>query len=266
MTMKRSILFTLVVALALPAFAEEQKPAHDPAPAYNTTRDFRNRVFEVHNRRARDVMASVSLLGSGFQGAGISVNDQLKTITVRDFPENIAAIEEAIKRLDQPPAAEPDIELHIYVLIGSNAPAESADLPTELKDVTPQLQSTLRFKSYGLMTSAVHLTHVGGGVDGAGVAEPKLLGLPSQKDQQPIYYDYVLGGITLRSSTGHDSIDVENFRFHLNMPQSGGGYQKVGFNTPVTIHEGEKVVVGTSSAGDRALIVVVTTTIHRQAR
>jgi hypothetical protein len=262
--MKRAIMFAMTAILALSAPAEEQKAKDTTTPTYNTTRDFRNRVFEVHNRSAREVAASVHLLGSGFQGAGLDVNEQLRTITVRDFPENIAAIEEAIKRLDQPPAAEPDIELHLYVLIGSNSPGESQELPAELKDVTPQLQSTLRFKSYGLLTSAVHLTHVGGGVDGMGVVDPKLLGLASPKDQ-PVY-SYSVIGITLRSTAGHDSINVESLRFHLNMPMSAGGYEKVGFQTPVTIREGEKVVVGTSSAGDRAIVVVVTTTIHRPAK
>src|SRR5438876_4338293 len=114
--MKRIIVAVLLVATA--AFAQDKKAAE---PEYNSVREFKNKVFEVHNRDPRVVAQSVKLLGSGFKGADLDVNTELKTITVRDFPENIAAIEEAIKRLDHAAAPTPDIEFKISVLIGSKS-------------------------------------------------------------------------------------------------------------------------------------------------
>src|SRR5437764_10705169 len=110
--MRRRFAARMLVAAA--AVAQDKKPAE---PEYNTVREFKNKVFEIKSRDPRDVASSVRLLGSGFKGADLSVNSDLRTITVRDFPENVAAIEDAIKRLDHPSPAMPDIEFKISVLI-----------------------------------------------------------------------------------------------------------------------------------------------------
>jgi hypothetical protein len=46
---------------------------------------------------------------------------------------------------------------------------------------------------------------------------------------------------------------------------SGGEiqYEHIGFNTPVSVREGEKVVVGTTSMGDKGLIVVLSAKVLR---
>ncbi len=263
--MKRLVIALLLIAGA--AFAQEdKKPA--PAPDYNTSRDFRNKVFEIRNRDARVVAQSVKLLGSGFKGADISVNTELKTITVRDFPENIAAIDEAIKRLDKPVAETPDIELKISVLIAAKAPLNAPGIPDELEPVVKQLQSTLRYSHYGLMTAIVQRTKPGHGIRGSGVAEPTLLGL-KPNEERPIFYDYSLREIGVRESE-RPTIEMDEFAFSMRVPVVVGGksgpevqYQSVGFQTPVTLHEREKVVIGTTTMGDKALIVVLTATMTK---
>src|SRR2546423_5613489 len=144
-------IFVAILLTATVAFGQDKKPAE---PEYNTVREFRNKIFEIHNRDPRIVAQSVKLLGSGFKGADISVSTELKTITVRDFPENIAAMEEAIKRLDHAAPQVPDIEFKISVLIGSKTPLNAASVPDDLAPVVKQLQSTLRYAHYGLMTVA----------------------------------------------------------------------------------------------------------------
>ena len=39
-------------------------------------------------------------------------------------------------------------------------------------------------------------------------------------------------------------------------------YQSVGFNTPVSLRQGEKVVIGTTTMRDKALVVVVTASVN----
>jgi hypothetical protein len=262
--MKRITIITAALLIAVSAMAQEKAPA-PAAEEYNNVREYRSKVFEVHNRDAREIASSVKLLGSGFKGSALSVNNEMHTITVRDFPENVAAIEGAIARLDQPIANAPDIEMKISVLIGSKTPLPgAATVPEELAPVVKQLESTLRYAHYGLMTASVQRTKPGNGLNGSGVAEPTLLGM-IVKEGQPILYSYRLRRIM---STGGEkpSIDIENFEFSMRVPITLGGstgtqYQNVGFETPVSIHPNEKVVIGTTTMGDKALIVVVTATV-----
>jgi len=254
--MKRIAFILAIVLFSTAALAQEAKKEEE----YNVVREFKNKVFTVQNRDARTIASSIKLLGSGFKGAGISVNEELRTITIRDFPENIAAIEEAIKRLDHSAPRVPDIELKISVLIASKTALPAAAVPDELAPVVKQLQSTLRYPNYGLMTSSVHRTKIGDGVEGSGVAEPTLLGMTAS-EARPIFYSYYLRRIT--SGAGDPAtIDIERFQFNMKVPLDVGDgkvqYQSVGFETPVSIRQGEKVVIGTTTMRDKALIVVLT--------
>lgn len=259
--MKRFTIIVATMLISVCAIAQEKK-----AEDYNTVREFRSKVFEVHSRDAREIASSVKLLGSGFKGADMSVNNDLHTITVRDFPENIAAIEGAITRLDHAVAESPDIEMKISVLIGSKTPlAGASSVPEELAPVVKQLESTLKYAHYGLMTATVQRTKAGNGLNGSGVADPTILGMAA-REGKPILYNYRLARIT--TTTGErPSLDIENFEFSMRVPIDVGGtaqptqYQSVGFETPVSIRQNEKVVIGTTTMGEKALIVVVTATV-----
>src|SRR5215471_7158048 len=110
----------LVGILAITALAQTQAPTPASSDNYVTNSGFKNRVFDVHNRTPEELVSVLKLLTSGFKGAQLSPNNEFRTITVRDFPENIAAVEEALKRLDKPEAPRPDIELRLHVLVASN--------------------------------------------------------------------------------------------------------------------------------------------------
>src|SRR5436190_1207515 len=118
----------------------------------------------------------------------------------------------------------------------------------------------LRYSHYGLMTAAVQRTKPGIMLRGSGVAEPTLLGMtPNQ--ERPVFYDYTMTHIT----TTDTGVDIERFSFSMRVPiviKAGGeiSYQNVGFETPVSLRDKEKVVIGTTTMGDKALIVVVTAT------
>lgn len=255
--MKRIAILFAATLISATALAQEKKAE----PQYNEVREFRNRIFEVHNRSPRDIYSAIRMLGSGFKGSAIDFNEDLHTITVRDFPENIAEIEQAIQRLDRPAAAVPDVELKVSVLIASKTPLPSASIPEDLAPVVKQLQSTLRYSHYGLMTANVHRTKPGQGIEGSGVAEPTLLGMTAQEGK-PIFYSYHLRRVTVHDS----SVGVENFNFSMRIPlnlSGGTQYQSVGFETPVSVHQNEKVVIGTTTMGEKALIVVLTASVQK---
>jgi hypothetical protein len=256
----------MTLALAPMAFGQEAKTpaptavAASRAPDYVEEKGFKGKIFETKYRDPYGLLQVIRPLGSGFKGATMSVDRDFRTLTVRDFPENIAAIEEAIKRLDTPQAPRPDIEFSVHVLIASTASGNREDYPAELADVVTQLKSALKYKSYTLMTSGIHRAKEGPGeVGNSGVAESNLFSsVPTPPN--PIFYNYSLDSITIDSASGAPTIQVGRFRFSMRVPLNMGAqvqYENVGFQSPVGLRQGEKIVVGSTTMGDKGLVVVV---------
>src|SRR5438477_60690 len=108
----------LVMLFALPSLTLAQQPTQTPEKSeldVATLKQLKGKVFELKYREPRNIFGVITPLGSGYKGALIMLNDDLHIITVRDFPENVAAIEEAIKRLDVPQAARPQINIETQV-------------------------------------------------------------------------------------------------------------------------------------------------------
>ncbi|HWO02907.1 MAG TPA: secretin N-terminal domain-containing protein [Blastocatellia bacterium] len=260
--------FVTTSTLTPMAFGQDQTPTAAPsqppakAPEYVEDKGFKGRVFEIKYRDPYGLLQVIRPLGSGFKGAMVSFDKQFKTLTVRDFPENIAAIEEAIKRLDIPEAPRPGIEFSVHILIATSSPGEPEDFPAELADVVKQLKTALKYKSYTLMTSAIHRTKEGAGINNSGVAESKLFAsVPTPP--QPIFYDYNLDSISIETASGAPVIQTD-FRFGMRVPLNVGTsiqYQNVGFRSPVSLRQGERVVVGSTTMGDKGLVVVVSTKV-----
>lgn len=271
-TVWKTLIF-IALALSGASQAHAQQATPQPAPAakpavdYVEEKGFKSRIFELKYRDPESLYNVLRTLGSGFKGATVSANDQFRTLTVRDFPENIAVMEEAIKRLDTPEAARPSIEFHIHVLIASNNAVAPAEYPAELNDVIKSLQATLKYKNYGLMTSSIHRTREGpSGISTKGVAESKLFDV-STPQGNPIFYTYGLRSIALDPvASGTASLRIGRFDFDMRIPLNLGTsiqYERVGFETPVTLKEGEKVIVGTTTMGDKGLVIVVSAKIMR---
>ncbi|HET9533452.1 MAG TPA: hypothetical protein VFQ92_24075 [Blastocatellia bacterium] len=260
---KAATALILTLALATVTFGQQSQPTPRPAeaapaPVDNTvdTQGFKGKIFEVKHRDPAAIMRAVSNLGSGFKGSTISYNQDFKTITVRDFPENIAAIEEAIKRLDAPQATAPDIEFRMHLLIASNAEGATSQFPSDLGDVIKQLQSTLNYKSYHLLTSIVQRVKEGNGLSGSGVAQVKP---PIVGETADARYSYAINFISLApSSSGASTIQVRRLSFNVNGNEYHAPLGQASLNTELGMRDGEKVVVGTASLRDKAMVLVLT--------
>src|SRR5712691_3848132 len=250
----------LLAILSTAALAQAQsQPA--PTDKFVTNSGFKNRVFEVHNRMPDDLVPVIRLLTSGFKGAELAASNEFRTITVRDFPENIAAIEEALKRLDTPEVTRPDIELRMHVLLASNKEGASNPYPADLKDVIAELQKTLNFKEYTLLTSIVQRTRESRGphgsyLDGRGSAEitwpnPNV---PLGTDRRISNYQFSATSVALTAApAGATDIQLGDFYFTLSVPGT-----EARIHSDVRMRDGEKVVVGTAGFSDKALILVMT--------
>ena len=252
----------LIAIMSVTMLARAQTtPTPTASDNYVTNTGFKNRVFEVQNRTPEDLVPVIRLLTSGFKGAQLSASNEFRTITVRDFPENIAAIDEAIKRMDKPEPSRPDIELRMHVLLASNQATTLNQYPADLKDAIAELQRTLNYKEYYLMTSIVQRTRDSRGeradyMQGKGSAE---IGWPSSTApggsvRRITTYMFDASSITLTAGpSGAFEIQLGRFDFSLSVPGS-----EARIHSDVKIREGEKVIVGTAGFNDTALILVMT--------
>ena len=251
-----------LLALALLLLAAPAALAQTEAPRqednYVTQKMFQSRVFDVKNRDPQSLVRVLVPLTSGFSGSVVSANAEFRTISVRDFPENIAVIEEAIRRLDTPEVARPGVEFRVHMLVASNEEAVPNRYPAELADVVKQLQSTLGYKNFSLIGSQIVRGKEGRGENyNKGVADLRLTNdTPASKN--PVYFSYNLSGVTLDGPR----VQVEQFSMSMKVPLWLGGdkiaYEEVGFRNPVTLREGERVVAGTTSVADKNVVVILT--------
>ena len=253
------IALALLLAAATSALAQEKSTALSRDDEYVTQKMFQNRVFDIKNRDPQALSRVLYPLTSGFKGATVSPNQEFRTITVRDFPENIAVIEEAIRRLDTPEAPRPSVEFRVHMLIASNDEAGANRYPAELSDVVGQLQSTLGYKNFALLGSQVVRSKEGRDTSNRGVADPKASN-DATASRGPTSFSYTISGVTLDSLGGRPRVQLEQFNMEMSvMIPRGNDYipQSVGFRNPVTMREGERVVAGTISVADKSVVVVI---------
>ena len=253
--------FALALLAAATAPAQQPQPTPRPASSDNFVehKSFQSVVFPVRNRDPETLLPVLRMLTSGHKGAGVSSDRTFSVITVRDFPENVASIEAAIKRLDTPEAERPEVELRMYVLIASNAAAAApSQFPAELKEVVNQLQTTLNFKNYQLLTTLMQRTKERLGstasyINGEGSAQ-----LPAAVPEGILNYryGYQAHSLSLNSPpSGASTVQIGGFQFTLDGGDAGGRAQ---LRSDVGLREGERVVVGTAGLRDKSLIVVLT--------
>ena len=248
-------MFILVSFLISVSASFAQEPSPSPAQNQSETsaeRSLKSRVFEIKYRDPNSLKDALYFLGSGAKGSSMSANTEFRTITVRDYPEILATIEEAIKRLDVPATPRPNIELHMHVLIASNSGGAAMDVPAEMKDVLTQLRGTLNYQKYELAASIVQrLTETPRGLQGAGVAD-----FPSSTPGAPssaVPYEYAINNVSLvQNVTGPPSVQINEFAFAII------DKDRARVQTALNLRDGEKVVVGTATLKDRALVIVLT--------
>ncbi|HYG10233.1 MAG TPA: hypothetical protein VD835_09815 [Pyrinomonadaceae bacterium] len=257
LTKRTLIAFMLAVAIAPVTYSQaasgEAKRTSDDENV--SERGFKNRVFEIKHADPFSLLQALRPLGSGFKGALMVVSQELKTLTMRDFPENIATVEESLKRLDVAQAPSPNIELHMHVLIGSNTDVPAQQLPSEVRDVVTQLRSTLNYKNYSLLTSLIERTKANTRAFlGNGVAE---IGAPlAASGRINVPFEYKIEGVSL--STSANAAPVVHLREISFTTQTTPQLTYVTrLSTSVSLRDGERVVVGTASLRDTSLILVL---------
>jgi hypothetical protein len=180
----------------------------------------------------------------------VRTNTELHAVTVSATANSMAAIEDAIKRLDVPTAAPQNIDLTMYLVAGDDGDAASAPLPRDLDSVVAQLGNNFSYKAYRLWDVLTMRTRTGQVVTldssgGSGDAPPNRI--------------RVATSITIRSTTiaGDGTIRINGLQANSKV-QGVAETTQVGISTDVDIKEGQKVVVGKQSTGpNQALFLVI---------
>jgi len=183
-------------------------------------------------------------------------NRDMKVITIGGSPEAVAAMEDAIKRLDVPPAPVENIELTAYLLVASGQDG-TKKTPTELDGVIKQLRGVFPYQGYRLMDTL--MVRCRNGRDGVvnGIA-------PSEADDvNKTIYELRFRSVTLIPDNTGKRIRVDGLRLGAKIPirtSSGSTYIDTAINTELDIREGQKVVVGkaTVDSSNNALFLVLT--------
>ena len=249
--MKR-LLFALLL-IALPLAAQEAKKEDQKS----NTQPAGQRVQKLFLLKYADPGKVAELLR--VFNATVSPNSDMHALAVETaIGPSMAAIEEAIQRLDVPSAASKNIEMTAYLLMGGEgAGTEPGALPKELDSPMAQLKNAFPFKSYRLLDILALRTRVGQRASTSSVGRPMQVGT---NVQSPItQFRINSAGIGSDETT----IRVDGLNLGIRIPvRSGSGeqfsFQEVGLSADVDIKQGQKVVIGRVSVADSALFVVLT--------
>ncbi len=245
------------------------QPAASPAPAAPPEVEIPgvpmvSKLIEVKYVRPSRLYRPLNALRSRAPGSNLLASDELGTISVRDLPENVTVIEKAVQRLDVPATAAKDqamVELRFYLLLGRPS-AGPDEVSPEIEGPMKAIRSTLSFRSYrqlGSFTTRVtngsRRVQVGGGLNVRDTVDAENW---FELESASLTADSVLFGWRDEKL---ESVALEEARFSFRYTVGGKNGSPVlresGFSSTVSLRPGETAVLGTTTMGDRGLIVIV---------
>jgi hypothetical protein len=204
-------------------------------------REWDTRIFQIKYVDPGELQRALSM----FRGSITYSGGGLRVLSVRAPKEIIPAIEDAIKRLDVP-SPRRDAELTIFVLVASDQPDPAATVPPNLQPVVNQLKNVLSYKGYTLLDT---LLTRGGANRGAPTSLSGTLGGPDKPS-----YNFS-ARFQIDNPDGKTPVlRLSDMVFGL---ESRNLYA-VRISGDVEIPQGQQVVVGKATMGERALILVMT--------
>lgn len=233
--MKRAIL--LFALGALMGVAQEKKA--EPPPAEGGV----ERLFTI---KYAGVFALRNLFANFAQ---VTADPNMRVLAVRGRPAAVAAIEDAIKKLDVP-AVDKNIELTGYVLLASAQPGQQTE-PADLEPVMKQLRALFLYKSYRILDVIALRVRDGGASNASG----QLSALPGTPGGFRPGYAFRFDRASIVATDNARMIRLQNLMLHVGVAPGSDTVIK----TDVDLREGQKVVVGKASVNgaEEALVLVL---------
>jgi hypothetical protein len=190
-------------------------------------------------------------------GVNTSYDSSLHMVALRGPAENVAAAEEAIRKLDIAPV---NVELTVYLLsgLGPSHQPSTEEFPSELSSTVKQLHALFNYKTYRLTESFVLR-----GRDGSNASTSGQLPGSTEKN-------YSFGYVSATVSSGTPRVvHIDRMDLQVHTPNGRNTtngetlYRTASIATNLDAAEGQKIVVGKSNinGSDDAMILVVTAKI-----
>jgi hypothetical protein len=210
------------------------------------------RVVEIKNGDARQIFVAVRALG----GEVVSTNEGNR-ILLSGPKAAVDGTEALIKQLDVAAPPRKNLELTVYMVAASTQPSGGSPLPDALAPVTTQLRTVFPYKGFRLIDSFVLRARLGEGAETSGF-------IGQNPPGNRTVYTFKVRRLDMESQGEKPLIRVDGIRLGIRVPVSSPkgdiSYIEAGINTDVDLHEGQKVVVGKTSAldgPDGALFLVI---------
>jgi hypothetical protein len=211
--------------------------------------DPKEQIQKLVTLKYADPRAVKNLLG--YFGVNIEIDQQMKVLALSGNRANVTTAEEAIKQLDVPGAAQKDVDLTVYFVLGTESNGQiGGAIPADLQSTVDTLKSTFPFKSYGLLDVLSLRTRAG---------------VPASTSGQLSNGRLTSFSVNSAALEGDGTmIQLNNLHAGLKIPiadkDGKTSYMDTGLHTDVVdVKEGQKLVVGRSSLNgpDTALFLVL---------
>jgi hypothetical protein len=236
--MRIRVWFPLLWICGTPAWAQLTAPAPKPDVL---------RLIDVKQADVNE-LAGIINRAVGNQ-ASLTADPSRHVLIVRGSADAVGFVEEAVKRMDQPPVAQPriNLELTVHLLYGSMQEAHGEPPHADLASTIKQLSSLFPYKNYSVLESFVLRGRDGQPSDTHG-------SLPnSGSTYQFRCRPSVMSGPAPRA------IRLDDLRLDLRWEVKAANIaSEASISTGLDTKEGQKVVVGKSNvAGTADAIILV---------
>jgi hypothetical protein len=235
------------------------QPTPPPEPRRGATAGDVQRVFTLRYVRVYDLVGLLRAFPAEF-GYSQSSSD-FPSVAVSAKPAVMAAIEEAIKRLDVPPPPEPSVEIAAYILRAETTPGKADDLPERLRPVAAQLHALFDYSGYKVQDTLV------GRASHEGRVEMSSVDPVWTEGEATTTYELKVGRATATGTHRDALIELERTEFAGGFPIRNPPGTTPHFNTKVSrvkadvsLRSGQYVVVGKTGTGQEGVVIILVLT------
>jgi hypothetical protein len=234
----------LVLIFALSIGGVPGLPQDKPDPFRGVQSDLKfielKHLMSDHQRLERVIQVVRKLDNSPTQ---IVYDSQLKTLALKGSPQDIARIEELLRRFDIPEreTRARQIQLTIHMVEATEQPAaQPSTLPSNLTSAIEQIRTAFGYKGFRLIDTIMLQGRGGSGTELTG-----LLPITATREGEKTFFSARYAGVGYVES--QKTLFVTGFRFNIRIPVTSGEnvtYGDSGISTDLSIRDDQKLVLG----------------------